>query len=215
MNANRVLIPVIAVLACAALVASFPAAAQMYKWTDERGNVSYSNAPPPNASQKKVEEVADRVSVYTTDEETKRAMSADARRDAKVAKLERQLEAERTARSQTAPSPSPSTTAARQAALYQRCINDRRVDCESLRQAIQSGNSFDYAYQPDNYVYAPVHVIGTTFPQTPRPFFVDPTPPPLVGTSTTPPVGAFTTPRLNTDNRAPMAVRSRTTAITR
>ena len=54
---------------CLALVAAAPmAAAQVYKWTDERGVINYSNSPPPEGKSKKgVSVVEDRVSVYSAD----------------------------------------------------------------------------------------------------------------------------------------------------
>jgi hypothetical protein len=42
--------------------------AQVYKWTDEKGVVNYSNSPPPEGKSKKgVSVVEDRVSVYSAD----------------------------------------------------------------------------------------------------------------------------------------------------
>src|SRR5450432_2291972 len=112
-------------LLCTTLAPALPALAQMYKWVDERGQVSYSNTPPPEAAQKKIEPVADRMSVYTPDPLISRAMSADGLRDAKIASLERQLQAERNARSASSANPYvPDRSAA-----YDRCIADRRVDC--------------------------------------------------------------------------------------
>ena len=52
-----------------ALAAAAPVAgAQVYKWTDDKGVVNYSNTPPAEAKGKKgVSVVEDRVSVYTAD----------------------------------------------------------------------------------------------------------------------------------------------------
>ena len=52
-----------------ALLAAAPLAhAQVYKWTDEKGVVNYSNSPPVEARSKKgVSVVEDRVSVYSAD----------------------------------------------------------------------------------------------------------------------------------------------------
>ena len=48
--------------------AASPAYAQVYKWTDDKGVVNYSNAPPADSKGKKgVSVVEDRVSVYTAD----------------------------------------------------------------------------------------------------------------------------------------------------
>src|SRR5438045_3727265 len=83
--------PAAAALLCASAVMALPAQAQMYKWVDDKGVVSYSNTPPAT-STKKVEAVPERVSVYTPDAELKHALSAEGRREARTATLGRQLE---------------------------------------------------------------------------------------------------------------------------
>ena len=82
-------------LLSAALFAPLPAVSQMYKWTDERGVVSYSNTPPPGAGKAtKVDLVEERVSVYTPDPLTLRAMAEEEAnsRDAKTGKRKREAE---------------------------------------------------------------------------------------------------------------------------
>lgn len=49
-----------------ALAAPLAAAQQVYKWTDDKGVVNYSNSPPDKA-KKGVSVVEDRVSVYSSD----------------------------------------------------------------------------------------------------------------------------------------------------
>ncbi len=195
------------VLLCAALGTALPAGAQMYKWVDERGQVSYSNTPPPDSAKKKVEAVAERVSVYTPDPEINKAMSADARRDAKITALERQLEAERNARR---PPAATNSDAARRAAAYDRCVAERRVDCDAIR----SGSGGDMTYGSTGYpvYYPPQYVIGARGPFVQQPFFVDSTPPPRIGVSTAPPVGISTAPKVGIDDRPPVGAppRSRT-----
>jgi hypothetical protein len=180
------------IILCAMLAAAAPAGAQMYKWVDERGQVSYSNTPPPDSAQKKVESVAERLSVYTPDDELNRAMSAEGRREAKAATLGRQFEAERNARR------APLTNAelaARDASAYERCVADRRVDCEYLR----SGGEPTYGYLGS---YGPQFVLGArNFPPG-VPFRVDPTPAPRVGVSTAPPVGISTAPPVGAPPRS-------------
>jgi hypothetical protein len=62
------------------------AAAQLYKWTDERGRVTYSNQLPVDAkTADKAKTVEDRVSVYTPDPALTREMAADRRRAAEPA----------------------------------------------------------------------------------------------------------------------------------
>lgn len=137
----------------AALAAAAPAAAQMYKWVDERGATTYSNTPPTVGKlPKKVDAVAERVSVYTPDASLTRAMEIDPQRDARIANLEhqlaserRQLDAERSTR--RIPDAGP-----RQGA-YERCLAERRVDCERLHAGADG-------YAEAIPYYVPVYVFG-------------------------------------------------------
>ena len=56
-------------LTLVALITTAPlAGAQVYKWTDDKGVVNYSNTPPADAKSKKgLSVVEDRVSTYTAD----------------------------------------------------------------------------------------------------------------------------------------------------
>ena len=56
----------ILVLAATAALAPL-ATAQVYKWTDDKGVVNYSNTPPADKAKKGVSVVEDRVSVYSAD----------------------------------------------------------------------------------------------------------------------------------------------------
>ena len=61
----------IAALTCSTLSAQ---AAEVYRWTDERGIVNYSNEPPPKgATAKDVRTVEDRLSIYTPEKLPERA----------------------------------------------------------------------------------------------------------------------------------------------
>ena len=65
------------VAALLAFPAGTAAAAQLYKWVDERGVVNYSNQPPADPkSARNVMEVEDRVSVYTPDPALVREIAA-------------------------------------------------------------------------------------------------------------------------------------------
>lgn len=186
-------------LLCATLAAAAPASAQMYKWVDERGQVSYSNTPPPDAAKKKIEAVAERVSVYTPDPLINRAMSEEGRREARDAQLGRQFEAQRNARR-----PARTDPAAASASAYDRCIADRRVDCDAMRSG--TGGDATYGYTG---VYGPQFVVGArNFPAN-VPFFVDPTPPPRVGVSTAPPVGISTAPPVGISTAPPVGINTR------
>ncbi|HEY6720719.1 MAG TPA: DUF4124 domain-containing protein, partial [Burkholderiales bacterium] len=105
--------------------ASGPVHAQIYKWVDEAGTTHYSDKAP--ASGKKVDTVADRISVYTTDPSIARATATAAANPLsdRVDRLEQQLYSER-ARQQYELAAS---TQASQAA-YERCLAERRVDCD-------------------------------------------------------------------------------------
>ena len=61
----------IAVFVCSTLSVQ---AAEVYRWTDERGVVNYSNEPPPkDARAKDVRRVEDRLSIYTPEKLPERA----------------------------------------------------------------------------------------------------------------------------------------------
>jgi hypothetical protein len=99
--------------------------AQIYKWVDEAGKTHYSDTAP--AGGKKVDTVADRISVYAPDPSLLARAAAPAGSDPalsdRVDRLERQLHAERLARQQV-------DLAAFSQAAYERCVSERRVDCE-------------------------------------------------------------------------------------
>ena len=165
--------PCRAALFVAALLAALPATAEMYKWVDDNGVVTYSNTPPSGKQSKQVEAVPDRVSVYSPDAELNKAMSSDARRDAKIAKLERQLEAERRARSAPAQASRPAPSE-RQSAAYERCVADRGVDCEAIRNGQSASYGAGY----------PHVVVGVHTPAVP--FAVISTPTSVVGINPAP-----------------------------
>jgi len=104
---------------------SGPAHAQIYKWVDEAGKTHYSDTAP--VGRKKIDTVADRISVYAPDPALLARAAAPAAPDPalsdRVDRLERQLHAERLARQQL-------ELAAFSQAAYERCLSDRRVDCD-------------------------------------------------------------------------------------
>lgn len=117
-----------AALLGAALSAS-PAVAQVYKWVDGSGTTHYSDkAPPDRESVRKVAIVTDRLSVYETPPRPL-ASSYPGRESAlndRIDALERQLQAERRARDSAAAAEAQAALAA-----YQRCLSERRVDCDA------------------------------------------------------------------------------------
>src|SRR5262245_18045530 len=86
-------------------LAATSAQAQVYKWVDERGVVTYSNQKPMNPeSVKKFAVVEEKVSFYSPDNALLKAIEANratgSNLSSRVADLERQLDAERRARQQ-------------------------------------------------------------------------------------------------------------------
>src|SRR5437879_702264 len=110
---------------------SGPACAQIYKWVDEAGKTHYSDQAP--AGGKKLETVADRISVYAPDPSLLARAAAPAGSDPvlseRVDRLERQLHAERLARAQQQAELAAFTQASQ--SVYERCVSERRVDCDS------------------------------------------------------------------------------------
>src|SRR5712671_6755716 len=110
---------------------SGPAQAQIYKWVDEAGKTHYSDTAP--VGRKKIDTVADRISVYAPDPTLLARAAATAGSDPvlsdRVDRLERQLHAERLARQQY-------ELAAFSQAAYERCVSERRVDCDGYGATI-------------------------------------------------------------------------------
>lgn len=81
-------------------VVSLPAAAEIYKWVDERGVTHYSDQPPPAGAQR-LAIAGDRVSVYTPHPELRRAMEAERARaieDIRTGRRSREIDNEWLAR---------------------------------------------------------------------------------------------------------------------
>lgn len=114
----------------AVVFAGTPAWAQVYKWVDDRGVTHYSDqAPPKQEPVKKLDIVADRLSVYTSDPSLTRPSErsgSDRALSERVDRLERQLEAEHQAQRYAAAAESQAYLTA----VYEQCLADRRVDCD-------------------------------------------------------------------------------------
>jgi hypothetical protein len=129
-----------AALACAATAAR----ADLYKWVDARGVVTYTNVPSPEAKAsgrlERVAVEASTVSTYSLVDSSNTATGSNAAADdralrERVARLERELEVERRARilagEMTAGrAAADAKEAQRQLALRERCLADRRTDCD-------------------------------------------------------------------------------------
>lgn len=190
-----------AALLVTALGLAMPAAAQIYKWVGADGAVTYSNVPPPSGTRPKtLDAVSERVTVYTPDAELVEAMKPDPARDAKIADLERDLQA---ARRQSA----AKDAASAQKTDYERCVAERRVDCEALRTGIP----------PAPLLYAPAYpyVVGQAR-KPPRGTKPEPQtdPPAAVGVDKRPKVGIDNRPRVGVDNRPKVGLDERTASGT-
>jgi hypothetical protein len=103
----------------AVLCATAPAAAELYKWVDERGVTNYSNEPPPAAATaKKLTRVENKISVYTPDEGFMQAVKALRERSIKALS--------EPAPPQVAYMPAPPQTG------YEKCLLSGRLGCEDL-----------------------------------------------------------------------------------
>jgi hypothetical protein len=113
----RFVIPLLSFLA--ALSATAPASAELYKWVDERGVTNYSNEPPPAAATvKKLARVEDKISVYTPDENFMKAVQALRERSIKAL---------------TEPEPQPvARYAAQPPTGFEQCLLSGRLGCEDL-----------------------------------------------------------------------------------
>lgn len=112
--------------------------AQMYKWVDEHGAVTYTNVPPPQANTRgKLELVVPgsaAVSTYSSKESLGKGISGNNERalQDRVAQLEQALEVERRARTLAGEmlAAKAAGDAQRRKELRERCLADRRVDCD-------------------------------------------------------------------------------------
>jgi hypothetical protein len=105
----------------AAVGASLPAAAELYRWVDERGVTNYSNEPPPAAATaRKLARVTDKISVYTPDENFMKAVKT---------LRERSLQA--LAEPEQPRNPVARIVAPPQSG-YEQCVSSGRSGCEDL-----------------------------------------------------------------------------------
>ena len=106
----------------AAVLAS-PGIAQLYKWVDDKGVTNYGSTPPANA--RSVEKV-DESRVSTVPGQKPEEVQAGEKRalEQKVDQLERDLDAQRRATAQA------QERAAADAQWRERCLADRRIDCD-------------------------------------------------------------------------------------
>ena len=112
------------------------ARAEVYKWVDDRGVVTYSETAPHDREARRIRPDARATpnSTLTTGYE-----SGDSGLRSRVSQLERDLESARQV--QRAVEQQAAEAAARKLAqeklAYERCVADRRVDCDGSREETQ------------------------------------------------------------------------------
>lgn len=115
-----------------AVFAAGAARAEVYKWVDKNGVTNYSAEPPRDLkAAKKVAVVEERLSTYTPNAPVSTAIAVSPTPEVravadKLDSMQRQLDAERLQR-QTASSAARETSAA----AHERCVAERRVDCDN------------------------------------------------------------------------------------
>lgn len=121
----------------AAIIATAPASAALYKWVDQSGVTNYSSEPPADpASAKKALRVEGTLSVYTPDESFMQAVQA--MRQQRIQALY-----------QPEPSPTRNPVATLQSpSPYEQCLASGRTGCESLYDGY-----FPSAYLPGVVVF--------------------------------------------------------------
>src|SRR3954467_4248752 len=139
-------------LICPALLSTPPAAAELYKWVDERGITNYSSEPPA-ASAAKLTRVENKLSVYTPDDGVLQAVKAV---------RERAINA----LNEPEPARSPVARIAVERSGYEQCVTSGRLGCEDLYPAY-----YPAAYYPVG-VYGGRRIPPTRF-LPPRPAPVD------------------------------------------
>jgi hypothetical protein len=121
---------VLGALAFAGLAIFVPqVCAQVYKWVDDNGVTHYSDqAPAKGKFAKKTEIVPDRLSLYSPSPSLVPVAysKSDPGLNNRIEALERQILAERLARDEIA-----AADARASLAVYERCLADRRVDCDA------------------------------------------------------------------------------------
>ena len=120
----------------AAIAATAPACAELYKWVDERGVTNYSNEPPPaTATANKLTRVGNTISVYTPDESFMQAVQVW--RERAIQRMS-QPEAEPQAVARASVPPQSG---------YELCLLSGRVGCDDLYR------SHSFSYLPAVAVY--------------------------------------------------------------
>jgi hypothetical protein len=112
--------------------AASAAQGQVYRWTDDRGIVNYSNKPPPAGVPSVT--VAEPEPPLASAPEPQRSPTANSELRERVDTLERELAVERSARQLTAQADDD-----RRRRAKEECERQRRVDCDELDTLQENG----------------------------------------------------------------------------
>ena len=146
-------------LLLAALCAATAAAAELFKWVDERGVTNYSNEPPPAAATaRKLARVESTISVYTPDDSFMQVVKATRERALQA------LAEPEPPRSPVARIGPPSLQSG-----YEQCLASGRLGCDDLYR------SYAPVYLPVAAVYPLRSVPQTRFLARPPASRADPT----------------------------------------
>jgi hypothetical protein len=151
------------------LVSPLAALAQVYKWTDDKGVVNYSSTPPDNRKSQKLDEDKGRVSTIEAQDFSK---TDAARREQALKERVDRLEQDAQRNRQTATAQEFAAVEA-QRQWRERCIADRRTDCDDPYAA--------GGYDPGYYTPYGVRPGVRPLPQRPGPGQFRPTPDVAVG----------------------------------
>ena len=129
---------ILVILPCTLLSAT-TVRAEVYKWVDDRGVVTYSETAPHDRAAKRIRSDARPYGVYLPNSLATGYGSGDAVLRNRVSRLEQDLEAMRQA--QRVAEQQAAEAAARKLAqeklVQERCLADRRVDCDGSREETQ------------------------------------------------------------------------------
>lgn len=136
-------LPISALIIAAGMLATLlasPAAAQVYKWVDERGVVNYGSEPPPGRPAKELPKEGEGISIVPAPPPPPPA-APQSRSDERIERLEEALAAERAARAEQ-----EQAAADRLRAAIAECERNHGIDC--AQNPYQSAEGYGYAYYP-------------------------------------------------------------------
>jgi len=127
------------------------AAAEVYKWVDEKGVTNYAASPPVKVKANTVDLQSTRVSVYSPPPEHQTSRALERMMLEKTARLEEELKAER--RANRVREASAQAEIDQRQLAYEQCVRDRRVDCDEVRDGSYA-SPYYYPYATPLYLTA-------------------------------------------------------------